>query len=153
MENIEDKIKIAIAISNLRFSERMCFELPQDESILAQFYKLAIYCFTNFPIPESHQNYIDKHLEVDFIQKGGKPYFFSRKNATQIVSTTEMTSQLISKWQNTKENFSLELELRAVEVLFTWGHFVVTPQQFDLVMSLINSLGRSIQNSSMSKAV
>lgn len=143
----ESRKTIANELARLRYENSRSFDLPRDQNILAEFYKLAIYCFATFPIPESHLEYIDRHLVVDFTDSSkSKPSFFSKKNAVQDVPKPEMTRQLIIKWQETRELFSLELPLRAVEVLFTWGHFDLSEEQIKIVYSLIESLRNSIED-------
>lgn len=109
--------------------------------------KLICYTFKNFPVPESHQEYIQNNLGINItVPRTKKPSFFSKENAQNIISFRKINTNLIKKWNNSEDAPSHDLELRAIETIFNYGHFSVDERQYKALISYIESLKQNIES-------
>jgi len=103
--------------------------------------KLIHYTFEKFPVPESHLEYIQNNLGINITPSNSmKPSFFSKENARHIISVQKINTTLIKKWSNTEEAPAHDLELRAIETLFQYGHFSIDDKQYKSLVNQIESL-------------
>lgn len=96
---------IARRISETRLIlSRIGLRLPEDQHILKAFENLSVFAISNYPIPKSHADYINKNLKTD----AGR-------------SNKKMIESLKSKHENINEYFDIEIPLRGIESIFSWG--------------------------------
>lgn len=107
------------------------FSLSEDLESLDAFYNLAFYVVNNFPLPKSHHDYFSQKLNIDCNQ-----------------TKQGIINQLIINRLNTSDAFNLELPLRGIEVIFTAGDFIVTPNEEANLEVLLGNLEESFKSKS-----
>ena len=100
--------------------------LPNNYDVIYALYRLAIYTFNNFEVPKSHYDYITNHIKG--IQIG--------KNQSETVNS------ILEHWKKVDDIFGIELELRAIEVVYSYGNFPVTNEAY--IITLIDEIRKGI---------
>ena len=125
----ETRRKIANHISKTNISRiGRILRLPNDYDVLDSVYRLALYTFNNFPVPTSHIKYIDSH--------------FKQIKSNQ--RREEIINSIIEQWRMTDDIFGIDLKLRAIEVVYSWGNFSVSEEQYHNIISMIDEVGKGI---------
>lgn len=129
-EHEEIRRSIAVNIQDIRVKHLTReLTLPHDQQALDEFYKLAIYCINNFPLPLSHISYFNNRLKI---------------NASD--TKDSIINMLFSQWSQTKLNFDFEFPLRGIEVIFSYGKFKITEDQAEMINHYINNLRIGLDN-------
>jgi hypothetical protein len=104
------------------------FKLPRDQTALDAFYILSIYVVNNFPLPESHRDYLGQKLQIN-----------------SKLPKHEIVNQLMANRLRITESFNLELPIRGIEVIFQFADFKISPEQEACLEVLLNHLETAIK--------
>ncbi|MBL0686054.1 hypothetical protein [Aquimarina mytili] len=99
-------------------------EAYDDTSLYEAFEPLALYCFKNLEIPESHRSYIAKNL-------------MGRKNVGESFTKHDAIFFLQSKQLLKDDNYFLEFPLRAIEVMINYNEHKLTYEQMFYILDYI----------------
>ena len=127
--NNEVRTIVSYQFMKLRYEfqrqEKNSIDVFKNSELAIKFKNIAIHCFENFSISDSHKTYISQHLQNEW------------RNSTSIMNNQETITFLENNNLIQGDKIFIEMPLRALEVLFGYGKFDITYFQSAEIMSMI----------------